>query len=259
MRGLIFDLLLVTMVIAFPKTAWAQNPNGCQWRAVRHIVSRKANGHTTFWSLKSTAHLDRKDPGTAPHLAAYRRWVRSKTSWTARQGLKNIFNLLSQAKENGSLLFPIAAFNTRQVLQGRAGHIRPMACLESLVFDEFLTVVDLTKSPQEAHAYFLKKGDDIQILGDFYDHPGDLGTSPSALTQREMQRRLRSGWRFWISYHNHPFDFANPYGDIGGNLAPSEPDIQTYLYERPQEAIITNGLESLVLRKSDFYKFKTGQ
>jgi hypothetical protein len=248
---------MVMVALLMAVTAQALASPGCQWQAARHVVSRKASGHTTFWSLKANAQLNREDPGTAPRLASYRRWVHANTSWTARQGLANLFNLLRQAKENGSLLFPVAVFNTGQVVHGKAGRIRPMACRESLVFDEFLTVVDLTKSPQEAHAYYLRKGQQVLILADFYDHPGDLGTGPSLLTEREVHRRIRAGWRLWISYHNHPFDFANSYGDIGGNLAPSEADVESYQSELPQMAIITNGLESLVLRKSDFNKFKT--
>lgn len=63
-------------------------------------------------------------------------------------------------------------------------------------------------------------------------------------------------WEFKAHLHNHPFDFTNLYGDFGGNLVPSPPDVQSYLYFSPELALVTNGIDTIEIPRPQFQSFQ---
>lgn len=134
-----------------------------------------------------------------------------------------------------------------------------MNCLEGLVFNEFLKVVDLRHKPEEFFSSWMIKGPEIQVIADFYGDSGNLrggGASESTAASIYRNRLLREDWILYASYHNHPFSFDNSYGNVGGNLAPSEADISLYRERRPLYALIANGIDTVELTEKDYLAFE---
>jgi hypothetical protein len=92
-------------------------------------------------------------------------------------------------------------------------------------------------------------------VADFY-RKGYTGAGESAFARSLVRKRTRSGWKWRVNFHNHPFDFQNSYGDLGGVLVPSEADIANYQTSRPPEAWITNGLNTVVFQPGAYQRLE---
>lgn len=233
-------------------SGWAE----CGLDASAREVVRTGSGYTKFFSLTLSNSAMASGHSPSRRLADYQAWVRRNTSWSARQGLANLLRIYENSGLERDPAYQDSIYNLRLVINRKAGRIGAMNCLEQLIFEEFLNVADLRHLPSEAHALILRKGSSLVVLGDFYARSMERGTSASATSTKEMRRLLAKGYRLWMLYHNHPYDFKNKYGDIGGNLAPSEPDIASCRFYRPEMAVITNGIETIRLKAADFSKFR---
>jgi hypothetical protein len=221
------------------------------------VLKTGNGGFTALWRLKSTASLSA--PLKNGELASYERWVKAHTLLDARGLIESNIRVGRGLKKSLSSRDPFRAaiekneWNGRLVSSGRVGRIRPISCLESLPFRRLAAFVDLRTKPMEFLATILRHGEEIALIADFY--PNDYSGAGESRAARSTKAALRKkGWGREINLHNHPFNFANEYGDVGGALAPSTADVETYQNNRPAEARITNGIDTVVF--TDYSRFK---
>jgi hypothetical protein len=221
------------------------------------VLKAGNGGFTVLWRLKNDASLDA--PLKNGELASYERWVKAHTSLDARGLIENNIRVGRGFKKSLSSRDPFRDAieknekNGRLVSSGRVGRFHPISCLESLPFRRLAAWVDLRTKPTEFLATILKRGNEIAVIADFY--PNDYSGAGESRAARHAKASLRQkGWSHEINFHNHPFNFANEYGDVGGALAPSTADVAMYQSSRPAEAWITNGIDTVVF--TDYSKFK---
>ncbi len=244
-----FILLLITALVG-PLT-WA----ACPPAVSKSILFENDSGYSAEWTFKNSAELRLRADLSEPAYLDYAAWVKEHTPLTAIGLLQNHLNILIRAN------LPTLANNIQKVqdiISGKIGDIHPLTCLESVPLLEFLKVVDLREHSMEFIASVYTHAEDSKIIGDFY-FTGDatsVGAAESQIALEKREELHRSGWVFESIYHNHPFVFRDGFTDIGGNLAPSEADLNYFLRIAPQTAIISNGIDSLVLQNDEFLKLK---
>jgi len=136
-----------------------------------------------------------------------------------------------------------------KIINGENGSVHPINCIESLVFREFLKSQQNITSKREFSAHIFQNGEQIQILGEWLttaENPNDFsGYSESTELVTARTQLLQKGWTLLSHFHNHPFSFDNPWGDIGGGLAPSNADIKSDADQKISFSLITNGIETI--------------
>lgn len=225
--------------------------------AAPEILKAERGGFTALWRIESSPAL--MAPLSGGELAAYERWVRAHTRLDAKGLIENNIQVGRRLKKNLAPGDPFRAAieknerNGRLVSTGAVGRFRPISCLESQPFRRLAAWKDLRTKPVEFLATILRKGDDLILIADFYDN-GYSGAQESRTARKAKAALRQKGWGLEVNLHNHPFHFANEYGDIGGALAPSTADVAMYQSSRPSEAWITNGLDTVVF--SDYSRFR---
>lgn len=134
------------------------------------------------------------------------------------------------------------------IIQGFHGKVNSMNCMESIVFREFLKSNKQPQSKKEFTANIFQEGKKIIILAEWdteEDDSGFIGAVESSQLKSERSKLIAKGWHLFAHYHNHPFNFENRWGDIGGGLAPSDADLATYKSLKPTIALITNGIDTI--------------
>lgn len=255
------SLILIFLALSGPMAIMA---GPCEPAPSPRVIARNANGRSLGWDFTAGFSRGSTFPLDAEPERSHVNWIRSRTPWTA---LENLSNGITVRRHALSFLSPGDPFrasleadirNVRKIVEGRIGVIRPVRCPEGLAMREFLKTADLRSHPQEFMAIVLEKNGVLKMLGDFYRRPAGsvvgVATSPAVLA--ETKRWLKIGWRYYAHLHNHPFNFDNDYGDIGGALAPSDADIATYRLQKPERALITNGLEVIEIKRSEFDLFE---
>ena len=229
------------------------------------VLKRAKGGYTALWQLPNSAELHQPVNPPEENYLHYVSWVRSKTNLDAVGLLRNHSAVVQKVLRElgpGNSAFRDALLlgerNLDRILRGEVGQIRPMNCLESIPFREFLKVVDLRECAQETYVSILRKGDQLTLIADLY--PGDKGSegiaAESSAARKERRALTKKGWKLVGHFHNHPFQFDNPYGDLGGATAPSGPDLGVYQSAGVEFALISNGIETIELTAKDLTKLE---
>jgi hypothetical protein len=156
------------------------------------------------------------------------------------------------------------AENATLLLEGRAGSIRPAACLESLLFREQARRYPMLEHPSEFGAFVLRGRGRVRVYFSSLETVG-------AKVRHEVNDRIRAdgaaGFEVLAHVHNHTFMFDRVPGDrmwtlpetvadVGGALAPSTTDVHFYRSMREslglRGAWVTNGLNTAQFSASDF-------
>lgn len=156
------------------------------------------------------------------------------------------------------------AANARMLLDGRAGTIAPISCLEAMLWKWQASRFPMLTHPTEFGALILQSAGRVRI----YLSSDDLVGQRFRETISQLVRHdVASGYRLVAHLHNHPFLFNRVVGDrmwtmegtvndVAGALAPSMTDVQFYRNLRKSlglaEAWVTNGMESARFVARDF-------
>lgn len=156
------------------------------------------------------------------------------------------------------------AANARMVLDGRAGTIARISCLEAMLWKWQASRYPMLTHPTEFGALILRSEGRVRI----YLSSDDLVGQRFRGTIAELVRKdTASGFRLIAHLHNHPFLFnrvvgdrmwtmEGTVGDVAGALAPSMTDVQFYRNLRASlglaEGWVTNGMESAHFVARDF-------
>lgn len=230
------------------------------------LISQSVQKPTyVFQSLTlSDANLLECDLAREPEVIKnWKNWVRSKLRSTT------ILDLIDMQMKLFGRFGDLRIFNL--IRDGSLGSLRPISCLEKNLFARHLRIQkDLAPHTATAGygvefiAYILarpEKPEELKIhfLSVFKNMVND--SEPIEIAEN-MNRDLADGYEYKTLLHNHPFFFGQP--DIAGTVIPSgsrgdSGDISFFLLEQEQrqlqEAVITNGFDSLSIPSADFTKF----
>lgn len=157
--------------------------------------------------------------------------------------------------QSGNPVYISEAATTKLVLTKKAGSIRPINCLESLLLSIQLKRQPMIEQPSEFSAFILTKADathpKLKIYYSTFDRPGG---KVSSLVTELLKTDLIHGWILWRHLHNHNFFFQNSISVMGGTC-PSRPDLQLYLdlvqEYGLQSAAVTNGFDTNEMAGAD--------
>lgn len=156
------------------------------------------------------------------------------------------------------------AANAQRLLDGRAGTIAPISCLEAMLWKWQASRFPMLTHPTEFGALILRSAGRVRI----YLSSDDLVGQRFRGTISDLVRAdIASGYRLVAHLHNHPFLFnrvvgdrmwtlEGTVGDVAGAVAPSMTDVQFYRNLRASlglaEGWVTNGMESAHVVARDF-------
>ncbi len=148
------------------------------------------------------------------------------------------------------------ATNATLLLEGRAGTITPIGCLEAMLWKWQAARYPMLENPTEFGAFVLRGQGRVRV----YLSSADLvGQRVRDEVTELVQADAVAGFQLLAHLHNHPFLFDRQVGDrmwtvegtqedVAGALAPSMTDVQFYRNLRDshglEEAWVTNGLET---------------
>lgn len=200
---------------------------------------------------------------------AYRRGVAARVGSLAPRDL-----LTRQRAIYAAIETPGAArdaHNGAAVLDGRAGSIGPVSCLEALLWERQAARYPMLEHPTEFGAFILRGEGRVRIYFSAADLVGQKIRSAVTDLVAEDTRR---GYTLVAHLHNHPFLLGRVPGDrmwtteatrddIAGALAPSATDVQ--FYRRLREGMglpaawVTNGLDTARFTSADFDVLKAAE
>ena len=154
--------------------------------------------------------------------------------------------------------------NSALLLDGHAGTITDMSCLEMMLWEWQDARYPMLDHPTEFGAFVLRGDERVRI----YLSSADLvGLKVNQEVTEQVRIDILAGYRLITHIHNHPFLFDREVGDrmwtteatikeIAGGLAPSMSDVGFYRSFHDshglEEAWITNGLQSSRFTATEF-------
>jgi hypothetical protein len=156
------------------------------------------------------------------------------------------------------------AENTAHLLEGTAGSVGPISCLEWGMFQRQARRFPMVERPTEFGAYVLRGQGRIRIYLSGADR---IGGRLSHEVRDRVMADIAKGFTPVAHAHNHPFMFDRKPGDrmwttpetvndVGGGVAPSLTDVQAFRRMREsfglQGAWVTNGLDTGRYTAEDF-------
>jgi hypothetical protein len=156
------------------------------------------------------------------------------------------------------------AANVTLLLEGRAGNITRIGCLDAMLWKWQAARYPMLAHPTEFGAFVLRGHGRVRI----YLSSADLvGQRISRVVTELVQADVVAGFQPLAHIHNHPFLFDREVGDrmwtleatkedVAGALAPSMTDVQFYRNVRGslslEEAWVTNGLHTSRFHAGEF-------
>lgn len=148
------------------------------------------------------------------------------------------------------------AVNSALLLEGRAGRIAPIGCLEAMLWKWQAARYPMLEHPTEFGAFVLRGQGRVRV---YLSSDDRVGQRIRRQVTELVQADTAAGFHLLAHLHNHPFLFDREVGDrmwtvegtrqdVAGALAPSMTDVQFYRNLRAshglQEAWVTNGLHT---------------
>lgn len=227
----------------------------CPLPKSKKILEESTDSLTVEWTLDNDTTLWTAHKPLEQNYKDYLNWVFSHTSMTSIDSLKSTILIREKVIEempdsNFKITLQKSNVILRKIVNGKIGELRRLSCIESIPFREYVRVPQRYFFMAEFIALMLMKEDQIKILTQF-PNPKKLSNGGAVISKAmndELNILLANNWRISHQLHNHPYFFDNPYGDFGGNLAPSNPDIKSSYEENIPEVLITNGIDSISLK-----------
>jgi hypothetical protein len=156
------------------------------------------------------------------------------------------------------------ATNATLLLEGDAGTIHPISCLEAMLWKWQTARYPMLEHPTEFGAFVLRGPGRVRVYLSSADLVGQRVRG--AVTER-VRADVDAGFRLVTHIHNHPFLFDREVGDrmwtveatrddVAGALAPSMTDVQFFWRLRDSHGLeaawVTNGLETSRFRAAEF-------
>lgn len=224
----------------------AASEGGCRWPVAPVVIRQAADTIEQSWTFEAGRLPERVTVSRLPALSAFLDTVRTRVGpLDARAMLRRQVAYYAAQPDSDS---QGEAANGRIVLDGTAGRLRPVDCLEALLVETQAARFPMASHPTEFHAVVMERSDAGRRWVRVYLAGSGAPWPPKAnlLFERVAADRA-AGWRAVAHLHNHPFLFASG-GDIAGANAPSLTDVQFWRHLRDdlgvESARVTNGFET---------------
>jgi uncharacterized protein (DUF1697 family) len=226
--------------------------SGCELEAAPTAIVSDSSRLLQYWIVEDRPAFASSAVPDSPALRAFRAEVSGRFDTDARALLRAQLPHV----EGGD------AANVRAVLDGEAGRIRQIRCLEALLLSvQAERTVSQGRSmferPTEFAAWILERDGALKIWYFTVDQPGIGSLAP---VHGMVSADQEQGWRVRQLLHNHNF-FPEEEGVLGG-VVPSVSDVGYYRIVMDQYgaplASITNGFHTLDLEVADLGALREG-
>lgn len=173
----------------------------CAWPSEPTLLARDSNASLLSWELVATPWLDRPVIPDDPAYLAFRTAIRDAGSdrrWPA---------VTDRPEPTGKAEREIRRREQRNnelARSGRVGRIRPIHCLEALLFAYQHNRYSQFTHPSEFLASVLRKqvGDEMRLRVQFAGGE-DMFPPKSLYGIDQIEQAIADGWELWVALHNH--------------------------------------------------------
>ena len=228
------------------------NTNGCAFPDPPTIVRQDGNTILQVWMIPETEVLSSTLLPADSAFMEYRRAIEAAGANLRRP----IADRPQPANDAERQMWADEATNVDVAFGGDAGSVRPIQCLEALLFAYQNARYPQLTPPTEFIASILRRRIDDEVVLKIYFVASDQMFPPmSILGFDEIEKNVAEGWEFWTLLHNHTVQ-ENQGEPALGVPAPSTSDVDLlrWLAEGSglQNAWVTNGFYTIEISARAF-------
>jgi hypothetical protein len=205
-----------------------------------------------LWEIPNDPALWQKD---FPAFPSFQQYEQSLIDHFGQAKLDSV--RLARSQKTGAYGTSGDQNNAQLVLDGKAGAIRPINCLEAHLLNFQLQRFPLFDHPTEFGAFILKKDSLLRIYYSASDQPWP---PKDHIIQPKIDQDIQNGWKLFGHLHNH---YNSAEEDYLGVLAPSMADAHYFKGKKEgfglEKAFITNVFHTVEIDSSDFHLFSAHQ
>jgi hypothetical protein len=243
-----------------PETPRRADPvdRACAWPAPPTVLARHDGATLQVWELRQTAVLARTAVPDDRSYLAFRAAIRA----AGGDRVRPIADPPQPRSEQEREMWRREHRNVERVQSGRVGRIRPINCLEALVFAHLNSLRDQLTDPAECVVSILRKRTRDGMLLRVYFTAGKSGMfPPKQLYGFDRVAAARAqGWELWMVLHNHTVQ-KNRGRPALGEPGPSTSDVQLLRGLAAdlgmREARVTNGLYTIEVDAAELSALET--
>lgn len=173
----------------------------CAWSSEPTLLARDGSASLLSWELAATPWLDQPVIPDDPGYLAFRAAIRDDGSdrrWPA---------VADRSEPTGKVereIWRREQSNNELARSGRVGRIRPIHCLEALLFAYQYNRYSQLTHPTEFLASILRKrvGDETRLRVQFAGGE-DMFPPKSLYGLDRIEQAIADGWELWVALHNH--------------------------------------------------------
>jgi hypothetical protein len=243
-------ILLITFTMSFSALA-----GECELRLSRLKTYDVEDGVVYEWTEKSRRLLETKEIVDSTKFEDFKAHIESLVPID-----QNVLLKRQRAIFQKHIPSYVPRYNT--LLNGEAGKIRPINCIESALYDHHMRDLPADDVETEFAASILKSrnGNKLKIIFTSSDKQYVYGARFQKLLALTKKQKLK-GYKLVYFLHNHPFFLEPGKIDIAGTVIPSGDstfaDVSLFLKLDKEygdyKAVITNGFDTFSIKSSDVH------
>lgn len=227
----------------------------CALPATPVVVRQDGGSVLQYWELED------KGPWFEPVLPDDAAYLRYRA--VIREAGADVAHPVADEPEPGDAqqreLMRREKLNAELAYSGRAGRIRPIQCLEALLFAYQNNRYSQIDHPTEFLASIVRKDvDGRPVLRVFFSASDTMFPPKSYYGFDEVEKHLAEGWRDWVMMHNHTVQSNQGRVALGApTLSASDVHLVRNLARDRglEQARVTNGFYTIEVPASDFGLF----
>lgn len=219
------------------------------------VVQARGDSRLQRWEVTETAVLSKPVLPDDPGFAAYRRAIEQAGGALRRP----VADPPEPANDEERAMWEREATNAELAFSGNAGRVRPIRCLEAILFAYQNARYSQLSQPTEFIASILRKRVNGRSVLRVY-----VGSGSSMFPAKEfygldlVERDVADGWRFWVMLHNHTVQRNAGKPALGTpTLSTSDADFVRALAETLglENAWVTNGFFTAEIPSTAFGRY----
>jgi len=236
---------LVNQVVPQP----ASNPHApeCRFSDAPVVLKQSGNAILQVWTVNDSESLSSALLPVDGAFLEYRRTLER----AGADRLRPVADQPQPANESEREMWSREKRNEELAYSGRAGVVRPVRCLDALLFAYQNARYPQLSHPTEFIASILRQTiDGKPVLRIYFAASDALFPSKDYYGFEDIKKEISAGWEFWAMLHNHTIQRNNGAPALGvPALSSSDVDLLRSLAQSValQNAWITNGFYTIVL------------
>lgn len=247
-----FKTLLVGTLLCIVNWPFNTISQACTFDGSKQLISDHKTARHEIWTLKASKELFQYHLPKEPSFTQYQRWANKMFAPI------DSLRFLKRGRASYSR-YRADVKRYDDVLSGQVGSITAINCLQAIIFSAHNKMRPLNVKPSEFVAYIFRKHDQLKVI-----FSSQTVLSPnSSIALLHAKNLHQKKWNLLAHIHNHPFIDKTSGGDVmasgeGGSDRFGDIGVFLKLHNQMalQEAWVTNGFHTLILRKDDFQKIE---